>query len=180
MGSRSRSSRPHRAQHSGECFGVNPAGHANSGTINVNLNPWRGGHCHGWWPHRSRSSRPRYLGNDRHKRRTSHIATTTCVYLRCQLPAPREYLLTADLPAPCYLRHNSTRNQRFSNNARLLIRRPASPPIRTRQHLNTPINTLSVVFNVVHNSVSKPSLASKRRITFRINGDEGPASIAYG
>ena len=90
-----------------------------------------------------------------------------------------ENLLPADLPAPCYLRHHSSRNQRFSNNSRLLIRRPASPPIRTRQHLNTPINTLSAVFNVVHNSVSKPSLASKPENTSRINGEEGPSSIAY-
>ena len=141
--------------------------------------PWRGAHCHGWRRHRRGTSRPRYLGNDRHKRRTSRIVATTCVYLRCQLPAPGEYLLPADLPAPCYLRHHSSRNQRFSNNSRLLIRRPASPPIRTHQHPNTPINTLSAVSNVVHNSVSKPFLASKREITSRIYGEEGPSSIAY-
>jgi hypothetical protein len=45
--------------------------------------------------------------------------------------------------------------------------RPAPPPARPRQNLNTPINILSVVVKVGHNVGSKPSHASKPRITSR-------------
>jgi hypothetical protein len=102
------------------------------------------------------------------------------VRLRLQCGAsPPENLADANLPAPRYLYDDRTRHHCFRRYHRLLLIRPTPPPARTRQNLNTPINTLSVVANIVHNVGAKPSFAPKPRITFRIIREEWPPSTAY-
>src|SRR6202030_3098691 len=90
-----------------------------------------------------------------------------------------EYLLRTDLPPPRNLGHTRSWNQGLRDDPCLLIRRPAPPPARSRQNLNSPESTLRVIANVKHKDSSKPS-ASAKSTTSGEAIKQGHRSHAYG
>src|SRR4051812_40734789 len=94
-------------------------------------------------------------------------------------PSPAEYLLRADLPASRNLRYTGSWKQGLRDDPRLLIRRPAPPPARSRQNLNAAEFTLRVIANVKHKDSSKPS-ASAKPSTSMLVIEEERQSTAYG